>query len=687
MKRFQLVILTLILPFIIVKADIVEPVKWSYNVNYISETEAELQFIATIDNHWHLYSQDIPENGPVPTSFVFTADNNYKKNGAVTEPDPIKETDPNFDMVLKYFANKAVFTQKIEIKNDNAFVIKGELEFMCCDETQCLPPEVYMFEFKIVAKDKRVATKPTPEEKIQSEKKNDEINTTEKEQTKDTLKIDTTANTDTTHTVLPEDTVQKNTEKLQSNEAKEQKEKKKNKNLWLIFYLGFLGGLLALITPCVWPMIPMTVSFFLKQSTSKKAGIRKAIIYGLSIIVIYDILGLGVTLIFGADAMNSLSTDPYFNLFFFAILVVFAIAFFGAFELTLPTKWVNYFDTKADKSGGLLGIFFMAFVLALVSFSCTGPIVGTLLVEAVTEGTTAPLVGMTGFGLALAIPFTLFAIFPSWLQSMPKSGGWLNSVKVVLGFLELALAFKFLSIADLVMHWGILDREVFLVFWIVIFALLGFYLLGKLKFAHDSDLKYVSVPRLFFAIISFAFTIYLIPGLWGAKLPAISAFSPPIHTQEFNLNDQEFDNHFDDYELGMAYAKRMNKPVLLDFTGWGCVNCREMEVSVWTNPKIWEIINENYVLISLYVDDKTPLPKEEQKEVKLGSRTKTLRTIGNKWSYLQASKYNTNSQPFYVLLDYDGKQLIPETRAYDLDINEYKKYLEKGLEAFKAKQE
>jgi thiol:disulfide interchange protein DsbD len=453
---------------------------------------------------------------------------------------------------------------------------------------------------------------------------------------------------------------------------------------WLfIFLAGFFGGFIALLTPCVWPMIPMTVSFFLKRTKDRKKAIRDALTYGVSIIVIYLAMGLLITGIFGASALNDLSTNAIFNILFFLLLVVFAISFFGAFEIVLPASWTSKMDSKADSTTGILSIFFMSFTLVLVSFSCTGPIIGTLLVQAASMGKAiGPAIGMFGFALALSIPFSLFAIFPNMLQNMPKSGGWLNSVKVVLGFLELALALKFLSVADLAYGWRILDREVFLVLWIVIFALLGFYLLGKIRFSHDSELKFVSVPRLFMAIISLAFAVYMIPGLWGAPLKSISAFAPPLSTQDFNLYKNEVHAHYDDYEAGMAHAKLVNKPVMIDFSGYGCVNCRKMEAAVWTDPKVKQIIENDYVLITLMVDDKTKLP--EVIEIEEYGKKRKLKTVGDKWSYLQRSKFGANAQPFYVLLDTDGKPLAP-SYAYDEDINKYIQFLQTGLSNFKKK--
>lgn len=452
-------------------------------------------------------------------------------------------------------------------------------------------------------------------------------------------------------------------------------------SLLFIFLAGFAGGFIALLTPCVWPMIPMTVSFFLKRTKNKKKAIKDAVMYGVSIIVIYLALGLLITGIFGASALNDLSTNAVFNLLFFALLVLFAVSFFGAFEMVLPSSWTNKLDAKADSTSGILSIFFMAFTLALVSFSCTGPIIGTLLVQAASMGSiVAPAVGMFGFAFALAIPFSVFAIFPNMLQSMPKSGGWLNSVKVVLGFLELALALKFFSVADLAYGWRILDRETFLVLWIVIFAMLGFYLLGKIRFSHDSELKYVSVPRLFMAIVSLAFAVYMVPGLWGAPLKSISAFAPPLYTQDFNLYEDEVHAQFDDYEAGMAYAKKNNKPVMIDFSGYGCVNCRKMEASVWTNPGVKQIIENDYVLITLFVDDKTKLP--EVIEIEEHGKTRKLKTVGDKWSYLQRSKFGANAQPFYVLLDNNGKPLS-HSYAYDEDVNKYIQFLQGGLKNYK----
>ena len=448
-----------------------------------------------------------------------------------------------------------------------------------------------------------------------------------------------------------------------------------------IFFAGFLGGLLALFTPCVWPIIPMTVSFFLKRSKDKKKGIRDAITYGLAIIVIYVTLGLAVTLIFGASALNALSTNAIFNIFFFLLLVVFAASFFGAFEITLPSKWTTAVDNKAEETTGLISIFLMAFTLSLVSFSCTGPIIGFLLVEVSTTGSIlAPTIGMLGFAIALALPFTLFALFPTWLKQMPKSGGWMNVIKVTLGFIELAFALKFLSVADLAYGWHLLDRETFLALWIVIFALLGVYLLGKIKFPHDDDDTRVSVPRFFMALISLAFAVYMVPGLWGAPLKAVSAFAPPMYTQDLNLYKNEVHAQFDDYDLGMEYARRVGKPVMLDFTGYGCVNCRKMELAVWTDNTVADLMNNEYVLITLYVDNKTKLP--EPITAQENGKERKLRTLGDKWSYLQRVKFGANAQPFYVLIDNDGNPLN-KSYAYDEDVDKYVEFLQTGLNNYK----
>ncbi len=602
----------------------------------------------------------------MPTEIIFTPSPAYKPEGKTTEwPKPKEEYEEVFEMNIKSWDKQANFTQRIAIQSEKDFTIEVKVDYMVCNNGSCVA----------LSNNLSIKVKGVPGAKA---------NANDVQDTATAVTDSSEAVTDTMATApatgLPIDTAFNKTfltgeGGIGSIEGM---------SLWWIFIMGFLGGLIALLTPCVWPMIPLTVGFFVKKSEDKKKGRRDALIYGISIVVIYVLLGLGVTLIFGADKLNDLSTNPWFNVFFFLLLVVFAIAFFGAFELRLPSSWVNAMDRRAEKTGGLFGIFLMAFVLVLVSFSCTGPIIGTLLVEAVSRGALAPLIGMLGFAIALAIPFTIFAFFPSWMTSLPKSGGWMNTVKVVLGFLELAFALKFLSVADLASHWGILPRETFLVLWIIIFALMGIYLLGKLKFPHDSDVKHVSVPRLFLAMVSLAFALYMVPGLWGAPLRAISAFSPPIATQDFNLADNHVEAHFDDFDIAAEYARKNQKPVMIDFTGWGCVNCRKMEVAVWTDPTVGRILEEEYVLVSLYVDDKKELPKDQQFKTTFAGKEKSIVTVGNKWSDFQARYFENNAQPFYILLDNNGR-MLQRPRAYDEDIEAYKEWLLAGLEEYKKR--
>lgn len=683
MKKFVTLLMLTFLA-LAVQAQILTPVKWNIKLEDSDSAEKTLVFSAKLDAGWHLYDMNLPEGGPISTSFSFE---NLKGAKAIGTPIASKEAttvfDEQFQMELRWFAGEVSFRQKIEVTDPKHLQVNGYVEYMACNDENCLPPEQEEFAFS--AKDidvEKTLAALTPKESTDN---------APQEVTQDTVVTEPDV-ADEASAATPEYVPEKEPQVYQSEELwKPVVDELKafgdstisaTDTSWLfIFFAGFAGGLIALLTPCVWPMIPMTVSFFLKRTKDRKKAIRDAITYGLSIIVIYLVLGLLITGIFGASALNDLSTNAIFNIIFFLLLVLFAISFFGAFELVLPASWTNKLDTKADSTTGIISIFFMSFTLVLVSFSCTGPIIGTLLVQAATMGAAiGPAVGMFGFALALSIPFSLFAIFPNLLQSMPKSGGWLNSVKVVLGFLELALALKFLSVADLAYGWRLLDRETFLVLWIVIFALLGCYLLGKLKFSHDSDLKYVSVPRLFMAIISFAFSIYMIPGLWGAPLKAISAFAPPLYTQDFNLYDNEVHAAFDDYEAGMAYAKQHNKPVMIDFSGYGCVNCRKMEASVWTDARVKDLLENDYVLITLMVDDKTKLP--EPIRIQENGKTRTLRTIGDKWSYLQRSKFGANAQPFYILLDNEGKPLAP-SYTFDEDVNKYIQFLERGLEEFK----
>lgn len=673
-----------------VQAQILQPAKWKINLNDSGSAEKEIVFTATLEKGWHLYDQDLPEGGPVSTSFTFET---LKGAELVGKPVPsVKPTvvyDEQFAMNLRWFPGTVSFTQKIKVTEPTKFKVEGEVEFMVCNDETCLPPDRVSFTFDKKNIQMTTAENKTPEaDTSDSTVEQPEVNQTT-ENTAETTTPETNKNTQTNSNNTAKnkltDDVSLWTPVIDQLKAFGDTTVSATDTSWLfIFFAGFLGGLIALLTPCVWPMIPMTVSFFLKRTKDRKKAIRDAITYGLSIIIIYLVMGLLITGIFGASALNDLSTNAIFNIIFFLLLVVFAISFFGAFELVLPSSWTNKLDTKADSTTGIISIFFMAFTLVLVSFSCTGPIIGTLLVQAASMGTAVgPAIGMFGFALALSIPFSLFAIFPNMLQSMPKSGGWLNSVKVVLGFLELALALKFLSVADLAYGWRILDREVFIVLWIVIFILLGLYLLGKIKFSHDSDIKFVSVPRLFMAIISFAFAVYMVPGLWGAPLKAISAFAPPLYTQDFNLYESEVHAAFDDYETGMAYAKKVNKPVMIDFSGFGCVNCRKMEAAVWTDPKVKQLLENDYVLITLMVDDKTklshPITIEEH------GKTRTLKTIGDKWSYLQRSKFGANAQPFYILLNDKGEPLGP-SYAFNEDVSQYIQFLQNGLKVFREQQ-
>ena len=656
MKRVAISFFSWLLCLIAVHAQMEDPVKWNIQLVPVEESLYDISFQAKMDAGWHLYDMNLPEGGPVSTSFNFDKSEGVELVGDVTtSSQPVREHDSSFNMELSWFENDVTFVQRIKITDEANMDVAGYVRYMTCNDQNCMPPTEETFSFTGL-----------PGTSGSAQKQVEDIKSTGDEKTN---KLPAFADNRWWTPVISQ------------MKALGEKNVSPDTSIGLIFIYGFAGGLLALLTPCVWPMIPMTVSFFLKRTKNRKKSIRDAFSYGLAIIVIYLALGLLITGIFGANALNALSSNAIFNLLFFALLVLFAVSFFGAFEVALPTKWTTKLDSKADATTGLISIFFMAFTLVLVSFSCTGPIIGTLLVQAASMGAVAgPAWGMFGFALALSIPFSLFAIFPSWLQQMPKSGGWLNSVKVVLGFLELALALKFLSVADLAYGWRILDREVFLVLWIVIFALLGLYLLGKLKFAHDTDLPYVSVPRLFMAIISFAFALYMIPGLWGAPLKTISAFAPPLYTQDFNLYEGDVHAAFTDYNAGMEYAARERKPVLVDFFGYGCVNCRKMEAAVWTDAQVKNMIDNDYVLITLMVDDKTPLAQPIV--VEENGKERTLRTVGDKWSFLQRYKFQTNTQPYYVLLDNDGMPLAP-SYSYDEDIDKYVRFLESGLEKYK----
>ncbi|CAA0149703.1 protein-disulfide reductase DsbD family protein [Tenacibaculum maritimum] len=653
----KLLFLSFLLTSFFAVSQIHTPVKWSTSVEKISKTEYNLVIKSTIEKGWHLYSQIVPKDLPIETVFTFKKNNSFELVGNTSEGEGHTVHDPVFNKKIKYFENKAIFKQRIKVK-DSSQKITGEVEFLACNNVSCLPPSyedlVFDLTLSIPVKKKELETKAT---------------------------------------------TSKNTYK--------------DKGVLSIFLLAFLSGFAALLTPCVFPMIPMTVSFFTKQSKNKAIGIKNAIIYGISIIAIYVLLGSVVTAIFGADALNALSTNVWFNLIFFLLLLIFAISFLGAFEITLPSSWATKVDSQADR-GGLIGMFFMALALAIVSFSCTGPIVGTLLVEAASKGGFAPVIGMLGFSLAIAIPFALFAAFPGWLNSLPKSGGWLNTVKVVLGFLELALAFKFLSNADLVLqlHW--LEREVFIAIWIAVFGVLSFYLFGKIQLPHDSPLSYISVGRLSLGLVTLSFTIYMIPGLWGAPLNLISAFPPPQHYSEApygvgysklsnNVNisntHEKSEKHqekipegahlmpphdiiaFNDYDKGITYAKKVGKPILIDFTGHACVNCRKMEQNVWVQPNVLNILKNDVVLISLYVDDKRPLKENEITDSKLRPGKK-LKYIGQKWSEFQAIKYKANSQPFYVLINHNEENITTPV-GYMPDANEYYSWLQKGISNFK----
>ena len=671
----------LLFPFVLLlfavamQAQIQDPVKFNSELKILAADEAEVVFTAAIDKGWHVYSTDLGDGGPISATFnvekIFGAEVVGKLKPVGKE---ISTFDKLFEMKVRYFENTAQFVQKLKLTG-GAYQLEGYLEYGACNDENCLPPTQVPFQFsgKVEGAAKEAAA-ATAEMKAETQ-------SAEQETAADTVSVAAIGGADGPTEINVTDKV--DLWKPVINELQSLGETTSQEDMsWIyIFITGFAGGLLALFTPCVWPIIPMTVSFFLKRSKDKKKGIRDAWTYGASIVVIYVTLGLAITLIFGASALNALSTNAVFNILFCLMLVVFAASFFGAFEITLPSKWSTAVDSKAEATSGLLSIFLMAFTLSLVSFSCTGPIIGFLLVQVSTTGSVvAPAIGMLGFAIALALPFTLFALFPSWLKSMPKSGGWMNIIKVTLGFLELAFALKFFSVADLAYGWRILDRETFLALWIVLFALLGFYLLGKIKFPHDDDDSKVSVPRFFMALASLAFAVYMVPGLWGAPLKAVSAFAPPMQTQDFNLYNNEVHAKFDDYDLGMEYARQHGKPVMLDFTGYGCVNCRKMELAVWTNPKVSDIINNDYVLITLYVDNKTPLPSPV-KIVENGTE-RTLRTVGDKWSYLQRVKFGANAQPFYVLIDNEGKPLN-KSYSYDEDIPKYIEFLQTGLENYK----
>ena len=672
MKKF---LFTTLLLFLAAVSAVQAQVSFSVSYKRVNATTIDIVFSGKADAGWHIYSTQIGEGGPTPASFGVDRIKGAKLKGKLKEGPGVKTMqDPIFEMPVSYFEHTATFTQRVEL-TEKDYELKGYLKFGACNDENCLPPT--SVDCKLSGSDGPAAAVKEKEAEPQQEA------------APAVAAADSTAApADTVQAAAPvvaeaDSAAMQQWWKPVTGELKQLGADDMTGKAWYyIFFLGFLGGLIALFTPCVWPIIPMTVSFFLKRSGDRSKGIRDAITYGVSIVLIYVTLGLAITSIFGASALNDLSTNAVFNILFFLMLVVFAASFFGGFEITLPSSWGAAVDNKAEKTTGLLSIFLMAFTLSLVSFSCTGPIIGFLLVEVSTTGgsSLAPTVGMLGFAIALALPFTLFALFPTLLKSAPKSGGWLNAVKVVLGFLELAFALKFFSVADLAYGWRLLDRETFLALWIVIFALLGIYLLGGIKFPHDDeDERLTSVPRFFLALCSLSFAVYMVPGLWGAPVKAVSAFAPPMSTQDFNLDPVKIEAKFRDYEAGMAYAKQMGKPVIVDFTGHGCVNCRKMELAVWHDAKVRDLMMKDYVLISLYVDEKTPLP--ENIEVEENGQTVTLRTVGDKWSYLQRSKFGANAQPFYVLIDNEGNPLN-SSYSYDEDVDKFVDFLKKGLDNY-----
>jgi len=664
----------LLLAVMTVAAQIQDPVHVRSELKKISDSEGELLFSATIDPGWHVYSTGLGDGGPISATFHADKMEGAKAVGGLkARGKEQKAFDKMFDMDVRYFEGSVTFVQKIQFTQPK-YDIKCYVEYGACNDQMCMPPSTI-----------DLAASGTIDKKPEAKAEETKTEETKAEDvapvTPDTAAVSSDS--------IPQPSAlspQPSSDSLWQPVIGElqalngETSDTTNIALWMIFLEGLLGGFLALFTPCVWPIIPMTVSFFLKRNKERSKAIREATVYGLSIVVIYVLLGLAVTLLFGASALNALATNAVFNILFCLLLVVFAASFFGAFELTLPASWSSKVDAKSESTTGLLSIFLMAFTLALVSFSCTGPIIGFLLVAVSTQGSIlGPTIGMLGFAIALAIPFTLFALFPSLLKQAPKSGGWMNTIKVVLGFIELAFALKFLSVADLAYGWHILDREVFLALWIVIFGLLGAYLLGWIKFPHDDEEHRTNVPQFFLAMASLAFTVYMIPGMWGAPCKAISAFTPPMNTQDFNLYQGSVEARFTDYEQGMAAAKAEGKPVVVDFTGFGCVNCRKMEAAVWSDPQVADLLNKKYVLISLYVDDKTPLA--ETIEVTENGQQRTLRTVGDKWSYLQRSKFGANAQPFYVLLNNEGHPLMG-SRSYDEDVAAYVDFLRQGLKKY-----
>ena len=693
MKRILSAVSMLIMAFM-VHAQMMEPVKFTSTLKTNNTAEAEIVFSGTIDNGWHVYSTNLGNDGPIEATFHVNKLEGAELVGPLTpRGKEISEYDNMFGMKLRYFEKNVQFVQKVKFTKPQ-YNIDAYLEYGACNDEMCMPPT----EVSIVKSGKSPAVAADNSKEKDAEKKAEEE--AAKEETEKATEAEEAGNTaaeaDSVLTSQADSTVSaaSSDSDLWASSVAELRALGNEDNManrsWLyLLMMGFVGGLLAVAMPCIWPIIPMTVSFFLKRAKDdKQKGIRDAITYGLSIIVIYLTLGLLVTGLFGSDTLNAMSTNAYFNIFLFLLLVVFALSFFGWFEIKLPDKWANAVDSKATNTSGLLSIFLMAFTLVLVSFSCTAPIIGLLLVETTTSGNwIAPAVGMLGFALALALPFTLFALFPSWLKQAPKSGSWMNTLKVVLGFIELAFALKFFSVADLAYGWHLLDREVFLSLWIVIFGLLGLYLIGKLKFQSDEiggDInKPMPVICIMGGLVSLAFAVYMIPGLWGAPCKAVSAFAPPMNTQDFNLNTKVVEAQYTSYEEGLAAAAAQGKPVLIDFTGFGCVNCRKMEAAVWTDPRVSSKLTKDYVLISLFVDDKTPLKEPMEVTDDNGSK-KTLRTVGAKWSWLQSHKYGANAQPFYVAVDAQGHPLTA-ARSYDEDIAKYIDFLDEGINKFKSK--
>jgi len=696
MKRFILVF-QLLLAVMLANAQMMNPVKFTSSLKTNGSAEAEIVFSGRIQPGWHVYSTGLGGDGPISASFNVNKMDGVELVGKLQpRGNEIAKFDQLFGMKLRYFEGSVTFVQKIKFIKPN-YSIDAYVEYGACNDQNCMPPSEASFKSSgkspavdakgATAADKNAEAGQNVAPALAAKMKADSLAKLAAMQQGDSAMapIDSSA--------LASAMNQLDTKALWKPVVKELQafggaNNIANHSLFYIFIIGFVGGLLALVMPCIWPIIPMTVSFFLKRAKDdKKKGVRDAITYGLSIVVIYLVLGLAVTAIAGPSTLNALSTSAVFNIILFCLLAVFAFSFFGWFEIKLPDSWGNAVDNKASSTTGLISIFLMAFTLVLVSFSCTAPIIGLLLVQTVTSGDwLAPTIGMFGFALALALPFTLFAMFPSWLKSAPKSGSWMETIKIVLGFIELAFSLKFLSVADLAYGWHILDREVFLSLWIVIFALLGLYLIGKLKFQVDAiggDIqKPMPVACIMLGLCSLAFSVYMIPGLWGAPCKAVSAFAPPVNTQDFNLNTKTVEPTYKDYELGMAAAKASGKPVLLDFTGFGCVNCRKMEASVWTDPSVADKLTKDYVLISLYVDDKTPLP--QPMEVTFNGEKRTLRTVGDKWSYLQASKFGANAQPFYVAIDNEGNPLT-SSFSYKEDVSAYLDFLNKGLETYRNK--